>query len=92
LFIVLSLLLAFALVGHSLFLARGIHDCGGGDDCFVCITVQGVMTVAGQSVTTVVAAFIALSALLFIYSLYTEVNSVWNNTETLVNFKIRMNN
>jgi hypothetical protein len=50
------------------------------------------MTVAGQSATTVVAAFIALSALLFTYSLYTEINSVWNNTETLVNSKIRMNN
>ena len=91
LIIVICLLLAFALVGHILFMARGIYDCSE-YDCAICVTVQGVMSVAGQSSTTAAAMFVALFSIVLLYARHSMADSVWSSCKTPITYKIRMNN
>ena len=91
LIIVIFLLLSFALVGHSLFLARGNHVCYVAD-CTVCEILQGVHSVAGSSAAVAVAAFAILAFGVFKISYESKTDLLDIYSKTLVNSKVRMNN
>jgi len=91
LLLVVCLLLSFALVGHSLFLARGLYDCSD-SDCVICKAIHYVNIVAGQSAATAVTAFALLSALFSTAQFAPMGDSIWGNFNTPVSTKIRMNN
>jgi len=87
----MCLLLSFALVGHSLFLARGLYYCSD-SDCVVSKAIHYVSIVAGQSAVTAVTAFVLLSTLFFTAQFAPMGDSIWGNFNTPVSTKIRMNN
>ena len=91
LIVVIFLLLSFALVGHSLFLARGNHVCCVAD-CAVCEVLQGVHSVVGSSAAVAVAAFAILAFGVFETSSESKTDLLDIYSKTLVNSKVRMNN
>ena len=91
LIIVIFLLLSFALVGHSLFLARGNHVCYAAE-CAVCDVLQGVNFVAGSSAAFAVIAFAILTLGFFKASSESKMDLLSLYSKTLINSKIRMNN
>ena len=91
LIIVILLLLSFALVGHSLFLARGNHVCNVAD-CATCDVLNAVHYVAGSSAAVAVVAFSILAFSYFRSGIESKIDLSGHYNKTLVNSKIRMNN
>ena len=89
LLIVICLLIAFSLVGLSLFVARGIYDCNE-PECFRCFIARGIMAIAGNSAATAVAVFSTLTIFLITISRKGIIYSCGGNTLTLVSSKVRM--
>jgi ribose/xylose/arabinose/galactoside ABC-type transport system permease subunit len=89
--IVVFLIFSFAIVGHSLFLARGNHICDLAD-CAVCDVLSGVMHVAGSSAVVAVAAYAVMSSKYINTCFESRIDLSDQFYITLVNAKIRMNN
>ena len=89
--VVVFLLFSFAIVGHSLFLARGNHVCNL-VDCAVCDVLSGVMYVAGSSAAVAVAAYAIMSSKYINSCFESKIDLLDQFCITLVNAKIRMNN
>ena len=91
LIVVILLLLSFALVGHSLFLARGNHVCNVAD-CATCDVLNALHYVAGSSAAVAVATFAILAITYFRAGIESKIDLSGHYCKTLVNTKIRMNN